>query len=1496
MNFNTDDEYLQSSSLPLLYVPSLIAATCVVLPSAVKIIGEVGGQLWSGLSFLGQIAQEEFQQNAPQSVKNVTTNLLMISEKVLVCAEEMLDFANFGGTKDVSASIATSRQRIALHDQPFADCCDFIADQAAQAYLQNANSIKEKVPELLKDYLHKPRGTYTLSEVPKAIFNEYISDGIGWFVGFSEDLLAQTVKANVLHLLANLVDQAYDAKHPFADQQRNPFGRILTLLGVCVMDYEKKLLDIEKSPKDSQDDQYHQLFQEMSTSLLAKLFPHGASDVQLFHHTVPVKLLKEKVWEMIQKSLPTLLERFYHETRPLSHEHPNWEEEFKEVSGGLEADQFIKLPSFLFEHFIRSDGGQLIDSLESPLEKSLQDKKVNNAGLVSQLMVRHLKELLLTRDPILLKMGSFFEKNFMERVLFNLSEFIPDTVDKPLPLYLLERCLPGDFFNMVQGCLTKSSAVPGFSSKAIANLLEPFGFNKEETFPLPPSIRKLVWTSILSFQQEDLPQLIEQAIPEWTALSQRKQNEDNLTQLLQDDSLAKTFQHLSDEIIEPAIKWATKISIGQQLNTLLPSHPLSATQQKELDNQWNSLLGTKNDVLDGMNDFGRKMLEGLLFQLFRDLSENYAESSYGLESLFEEKEEEDRVTSFPGWLMQQVTLGCERLSLEEMSEEELENLQKAIVLKNTIQNAKDPQSVLNETYELEKLWPALEPKFAHLSQHLLNVFGYDNPRKLPVPKQLKPILWKMLISALPKLLFEHTSDFILPILEREKLQKQIEKQPHGHLITKGCQVLARDFVEHLPKWVDNKIEGIPDDLEALVPQLSLTDQSKDYITNALRAFINQDEPAFEPFWQWIESYLEGILLKMADSLNQKSQADLTKIQELVQTTREKLLAVEQGELEDQDLTLEEQEDEILFEEDLPLDEQAPDEDAEAILIKFTEELFECIGVEMEGDLFGVPSMIGRPLVLKIKKTFAQGFLDIYRLDHQIRHAAPTNPVEKVLSTSEVANAALSLTRYAMDRVTDALAKGVGEQTEGIVQLYNPLKVWLGKKAQEGYQIAGVFQEVVDQQLPTPFLKSLFHLLDADDVKPYKQQLADWINPLLTDKLIGALAPLLKKEQKGQADFDQALLLALLPVLTNHLKNLNLASAMDGGVNLVNFEKVAESELSVDAVISEDEGVLDEDSKREKLQQLDPFYKKQTDLIFELIFPNGKEDLITIIPGLNLTPEQLEPAWEGAKNEVASQLPKVIESLFDQEMLIDMFNALFETIIENLDETIVVKQSEKKALSEEEKANERQMDRLVGELVIEGLKFVDLPIDRLEKLPNWMKRIIGLKGIEQSTSESIGASMRQQFNGELLAKSLKSVLAKLAKQQHVKMTGDEKVKEKENAFQHLKDLERQIARKGIAYVFRWIEAHIRHATDIFGDSIFNSIREALLAIFSFVMVRLVAGALRLFKIERLVVDVLHAFLRHSREKFITVFSQPKLHEKLVFNGVEAFENVLTDQTV
>jgi hypothetical protein len=1430
-----------------------------------RVINAVSG-LWQG--FKGY-------SSTTQTMGQLTEKVVQISGTVayygIVSFDEMFDFANFGGTKDPLASIKKSQERLVQHDQSFERCLNFCADQAAQYYIRNEGNIEKQVNKLLGDGI-----AASVADI---------------FLDMSKNLIAQTIKANILHLAANLADEAFDRKNPFADRRQNPFGRLLSVIGNCLADYENRLDAIAQLPEDEKTAQYPQVFKEISSALLSKLFPHGAEDIQLFHHTIPIKWVKELVWNKINQELPPLLERFYRETRPLNVEDEDWKEYFDEVAEGLDADQLLELPSTLIQRFVRDDRSRILDAQIPTLEKLLKENGVeqSQAKDFSRLLVKYAKEFLQTDEPTLHQMGAFFERYLMEHLLFNLSQFVPNDLDEetPLPLYILQHWIKGNVFKMLSSKLSGTALTLEDKKKATDELLSPFGFNREESFPLPPMIKEKVWPSIDTWMHTNLADTILGLLPQW--MGQREKNQRKLNKWLDDPSLVNTLRNLSHTIVEKGVESInlSDFSIAQQLNERFPSADLSDEQQEALDAQSKALL-EDNDTIELLTTFGKQCIEALALQLCHDLYQHYREANAleGVRHLFSDPEEDElevASASFSTWLVGQVVEACESLIFENLTPQELKDLRRAIELKNALREAQDSEQMENDQVELDGLWVKIKPKFAHLSNHLVSILGYRKASDLPFPDKFQPAIWKTLNDMMPKVVFEQASDLMLPLLQKKELKNQVKALPEGKQIQKGCQLLAKDIVTHLPDWLEGRIDTLPAVLTESESEIELSDKAQNYLLQMVQEMVDREDPAYEPIWQWIESYMEGLFLKVAVRISHMNQQDLQKIRTLAHETKERLLALE--ELDDTDSVEEEDEEEEISE---SLEELETEED---ILVEFTDQLFAWLGIETSQDLFGVPQALQEPLLKQLKAKTGQGLLGIYHLDQKVRHhVVHPNPVESKLPTSKIAGAILAVTRYALDKTTDKLTDQVNGEDQVISQIYNPLNLWLNKQAEKGYEIARLAQDAIARDVPTPYIMNLFDLLNSPSTQHYKQSFVDWVNPILTDQVIHYLTPLLEREQNEQAAFDQALVMSLLPVLTRHLKHINAASRSVDGLNIANFVDVAGDEIHPAVPLPQ------ESEETQKEQRQDNFYKEQADLIFQLIFPNGQEDLQKILPDLELSEEQFNTVMESSKEVVAAQLPKALDGLFDREMLIEIFNGLFENVLENLDKPIEIKATKKVPLTKEAKERQRAMDQVVGELVVEVARFIDLPVETFEKLPAWAKKITGMNSMKSSTCEAIGAAIREQFNGDFLITTLQKQFTEMTKKKHVQMIAEEKAEAKVNADEHLKELERKLAERSLTFIFRYLGKRIEEATNIFKDPALkplNALREAILAVCSFVIIDIIGTLLRFFKIDEFVINRLHDLIAHATDKSLTVFSQKELHEDAIYHGVEAVESVLLD---
>lgn len=1443
-------------------------------PSLFGTLGSAtGAAINMGFSFLSQAVKDGYEVLAPPPLKKaveLTGSIAKVTANAglqgAICLGELVDFDDFGGTKSPLPSIAKNYNRLLKHDADFAKCVNMLAYQGSEYYLYNAEDIKKKVSDAIRKGYDNEGGSNlsSLTLMKGAIFNG-AADIADWFLGLSEELIAQTIKANILHIAANLADQGFDPNHSFADQS-NPFGRLFSVIGKCLNDYEIRLQDVSKLPEEDRDEAYRKIFVELSSALLAKLFPKGADDIQLFHPTIPcINFLKGLVWDKMNQELPNFLYRAYQETQPISDFCPNWKEQFDVDACGLKADQLINLPSTLFNHLIKKDGAKSLDDQARVLAKILMENGLgeNEAKVHSLLLIKYAKDFLLTNDPNLQKMGSFLERYVMEHLLFNMSQFLPDNVDDvPLPLYIIQHWLEGNVFKKLRSLWDGSQLSPKENEKAARELLAPFGLDNCESFPLPDFIKEKNWPKIEDFLIHKLPDMMLKGIPEWMALKKRAKNQGKLNNLLDDQSLPNAVTYMADSLTDKLFhSLQSQFVLSKKMAALCPS--MTKDQQDELDKQWQALFD-ENDSLKILKGFGNQCLEAFAFQICKDLYKNYQEASWiamGQELFISPGEEESSPSSFAAWLLSEITQACQLLEIEGVTEDELKSLKRSIQLKNALHDPKDPAQAKIDQAELDLLWPTIQPKFNHITQHLLGVLGYKKASMLPLPEPLKPVLWKVLTESLPHIFFNQFGDLMLPLLEKESLEKQVKAMPEGAFIRKGCQLLSRDVVKHLPEWLEKSVETLPGKAIDEHAEYGLSDKAETYFVETLKDMLKGNDAAYGSVWKFVESYMEGLLLKIVVRVGKMDQKDFQTLRVFAEKAKDDLLALQKKDDKD-----------IISDEEVVDDAELSD--AEKILIQFSDKLFAWLGIETSKDLFGIPLPLQELALKGMKAKLAKGLLGIYQLDNKIRnHVVKASPVEEHLPTSAVAQAVLALTRFAMDKATDDLTASSDGKLEVISQIYNPVNLWLDKQDGKDFALVDLFKDVIHQEVLNPWIGNLFKMLDAGSIQPYKQSLADWINPILTDQIISHLAPLLEKEKEGQADFDQAFLMALLPVFMRHIKHISKTTQSFKEFNFENFVSIAGDELHPGVPLKTGS------KKKTDLEGERKFYKKQAKLIFNLIFPNGKDDLIKILPDLDVSDKQLDLLMKSAEDLLAEHVPKAIHQLFNRESLVTVFKAFFETLIENLDKPIKIK-SEKKSFSKE--------DEQIGSIVIEAARLLDLPVKFFEKFP-------GVKSMEKKTAGSIGAAIRAQFDGNLLTKTIEGILPKLADKKHVKvpkvnMTQAEKLEAKKQAEIELKALKRKVIQKSLKFVVRYIAASFDHATNISKNPVFQFFRKGLLTICSFVFIKLIGSTLHFLKIDRFILNRLYDILEKNQERILTLLAQPEIHKDVIYHGIEAFEGV------
>lgn len=1403
--------------------------------------------------FWGSIPCASILKACCSSIKNQITNKVPKVRKILnttgtvlkiACKVggsifvECVDLGDINGTKFPINSIGDNRQRLAKQDAYFADFCNFIADQAAQITQQMVveQTVKEReIDEISEMGIGFPHS-----------FSFDLMDVFRWLINYNQEWVAQTVKANVLHLFANLTEGTFNQQESFADDgQRNPLGRIVALVGSCIAKYEERLEESEKANAGQPDFALQrQIFEEMSRDLLALFFPKGAEDIKIFSQIPCMCVFKELLWNSIQTKLPTLLSIVYLETRPLEREHlhENWKANFDRRAGIPEAHKLQHAPSVLLQKFIRDDRGVSLDKLESMLEKMFQEKKMPSARHYSQLIVKYLRELLLSEDPMLSKIGGFIERCLMERLLVGLMKSVPETEEQPILTYTLKQWLD-EPFHLIQDLLIGKTVDLQECREAVRIVFSSLGFDREESLPVSERFKKGLWLTVQKFQQDILPTLISQKAPQWSALRDVDKNAKRLLKNnIGDPSLVSALFSGAEHLVSQVFKKAPNFKVAEKLNAWLPGQPLSREQQDLLNAQWISLLNSGS--LRHLEMLGWQGVYALPFQLLLDLFDTYQEEvQTDLPLLFEGRVEAEDAPSFTTWLIQKLNQACEvLLSLEGMSEDDLKVLRQAIALKNEVVETKDLQRKKECQRELEKLWSVLEPKFQAVSHHLLRLLGYNIATHLPIPKEFQLTTSKLLKTHLPRQLFEQVADLMLPLLEKQKHRAQLAALPQGQVLLDACQHIMRDVFGHLPTWLDKIITRLPEQLTAKIP--GLTESSQAYVVETAKAFARR-EGVFSSVWQWVESYAEGMLFKAVLRCGQMSKAELAVLHNLICKTKEQLVALEYApfnEGEDRQLAV------------------------KNILIQFTDDFFLWIGVETPQGVFGVPPAVRGLLIPEIKKKIAQSLLGFYHWDYQVRHYATSpNPIEGIIPTDKLQQVVRKKMQQAIQQVMNIEVmkeEFARTRVQKVLTVYRPLRKFLDKQKAE-FQTAEWFKSIITQRTTTPLLEKAFQLMHTEMSLSCQEHMIEQITPFLADRIMQHVVALVQKEKAKGVEFDQTFLKVLIPLVFHHVKTLNAAAQQPEGLNFDQFVRAAGDQLHP-AVPTEG------DKKTQKHQRLRFFYDQQMEILFQLVLPRGQEDLKLLLTDFELTDKQIDSLWNGAKVSLAQDLMKTIDDLFKDETMHKLFKGVLTSALTALDQPIEFKV--KKAHIEETKSPESiDMDRQVGELVVEVARLLDLPLTRL---PDSM---------QTKLFQAIGAAMRKKFNGQFLVTTIQQTLSKLAEESRP-------VQKKVRSEESIDQLEKELIEKSFAYLFRYMGASLEHVTDIFPPSFFGAIRQVIILACSLIA-KVIGTTLHLLRVDSYIVYKTQAVIKPRREKVMSVLTTPKVHENFIYRSLEAIEGIL-----
>lgn len=1377
-------------------------------------------------SILVNDAMVSWNQQVPQSIKKaiqVTNQWVKYTGKFVVIGLKSFDeviLPNFGAIRTTESSIQHSFNRLDKHNPRLAESSQWLSSKLAGIYLENAQKIQQNFSVYL---LHKcPQ---KVQKLIKRVFDSH------------QELISQTLEANALYLIANLADQSYPVEFPFADGAKNPFGRLLAILISCFDNLEEEMGKLEQmmDGADKEED-IQRLFKKVSHQFLSKIWPKGPDDLQVFHPLLPTGSVKLLLWEMINEKLPGLIKTLYLNTRAFGKAHPQWKESFLKKTGGFQVEPLMKIPTLILAQVKNDD--RYFEALEPLLKKGLKSAGCLYSNLLSATLIGSLKEFLRTKEPCLISTALFLERYLMELILYSIGNFSEEYGMNSFFEGLTSIWLRDDKLAKIFEMTLKGSA-PCFQMKneAMNILLKPLGLNEYETFPCPEPLKKGAWPLIQTAISKKLPAILFESVPTINFLKERDWTIKKLENVFEDSFFSIYLPMLTETITKNLFDQLDIRSCTAQAGSLCG---LSIDQQLLLGRQAELALHRLFDDLTIKQEAGgqaslfnifQRFMDSLAFKLCDDLFQNYKNTCVN--------KKKGASLPFVEWLIKSLNHACGHLSIEKMGLAEKEAMKEAIYLKNSLSTEEDREKHFKMAERFKELWPSLYPKFLAFSKDLIGILGDAHLKAFPLPSKAKTFINKTIEEHLPKILFEETGDLLLPLLEKDQLQKCIREFSYGELIVKGCNLMARDIEALLPVWAEEIVEHIPESFEVISTHwIHLTGKAEKNLKVSLKFILSHNTPYCEAARRFIKESAESHFLKIALKACHLKDRERTSVRALLKKTFKSLDAERC------------QESIVNFH---------YRSSVKAIGADFANQFFALFGLNANDRLYGIPPVLQNTLQMQMKDRFAQGILAVYQMNHQIRrHKISHHPIEKELPLDLVKKASQSFVLYFFDYMTDYFPLIENGEMNGVAHLYVPIKKWMSAKHQRGFQISKMVLDLIEKNLFTSQLEDFFRLLNESVCEPIKNEIAECMQSVVADKILKELVPVIQYEEKKKSDFYHALALSILPLLKNHLQQLNQASQLPGGINEENFFKI-NSQNRLDPSLSY--------SKKY-------FKEKQTQFLFDTLFPKGIAQFTEILSPFEFKQEQIDFFWKSSKEAAAFLLPNAIECMFNKEVIGEFFVILLELILKNLTKAPFP------SSQNEEASEDPQLDLFLSEFLEEIILFLDLP--NFKKIPLFIKKILGINTFEKKGLSSLRQMIQKKINPKLFVRTFQEALTQFTEKRYTKRADYE-------VFDiRLKKLERSLVIEGIAYFARLIKKEMISVTNIFKDySKLNQIRLSVIAALSYVLEKLTRFFSSLFKIDQLLVNKAEEMIQKRVAKNLEVFSQKNLHLNFAYLTTEAF---------
>lgn len=1443
---------------------------------------------------------------------NTIKNVTVATTSGIALIPKVFQTVMFDHSADINSEMNYDHILLTKIDPSFAELIDLVGSKIANDCALPLKGTTQEAIQLLK-----AEGNATLSELSSNsrgidekldLMPSYIWQFLkGTLFGLSSSAIGLVdiehfktgVKANISRISVNLLKAATNEQN----KDQKPIVRITALLTKVMNEHFSRAKEIQKSNASDKEAKFKEVFVELTEELIDLALPNEESDILLpfdwpTNGFGSLSLAKLFAYNKLKEVLPEkMLQLFEESSVPLIEREPEWKLKFNKFVGVSGADKVVGLPSTFLKSWMKDEGNVTFvkefiqeEYLYPKLKGKYSDDqaKTKSMWLASELTTT-FQQLIETEDDSLKSAGTFLQSYFMEQLVWNLYQSQQNANGKKLILSVAEKV------SLCYHDLTEKQKCEGVAKM----LLNMFGLDKKETFPLPKSVKTdAAWNHIQSFTtdwvSQQLVPLVHNQVP--------KEQLDALT----GDTFFSTY-------VSTMVESVPNLIMPQVKQVLHSMEGLSQTQKNQLCEQIAAAIKKES--------FLKEYLKTVLFKVASHVGKNHQQSN-------QQAQANGAPSTLIPWTTQQVTGAFDALDIDRMSPGERDVLVRAMALKN----AKETNSIEYQNLRAEVdplLKQMIKPKFMMLIHNLLKVAGFEDQSKnppnsnlsdLPVPLSLQKVIWSGLDEKLSGILLDQSIDLLIPLLEMQRHKEELTKlSPNvAKLFVEGSESLPKDLRNQMTFWIRDyweiakeinthhlqnalsedqlkelaqniaglvehsqlkadtllnliktklitplppeketslleALEGYQNDIEGIVivPETVLGAKVTRYteggdpvvgdliprewqslVVKELNAFIQTDQTEYSPVWTFIKTYLNGFFLKLSVQASKMDNATYSKIQALISQKK--------GELAGKNI-----------------------EESKPIIADFGNQFLALIGLSDEKQLYGVPAPLQPFFFQVIKDTLISKVLSdahwVYTRFKRVQLPSNLQGIRDQIDVDKIPRATKNSIAYATDVVfhkleeqaQNGLTETINSSVQGLLEQHAPAKVGNTAGIVKKFVESGSLKPVIDS-----FIKDTLLNEDSELVRALRSFINEQLNPILMDKLLKLIETPLRRERNNGREFNQELLKKILPPLIDHLTHLNEVKAKEG-------------KLDAAASVSNEE-----------------LAKLSKDLI-RLIFPNGEDDVIELFP------EELRdriglikrPIWNELNKRLPDVLPEIIPLVMNRDMLVPVLTKIFDELADQLPKEHV---ADPHPITEDS----QKIDRMVGQIVIEAARLLDLPIDKLESLPLWMRRFFGVETLKESTFESIGKALRLRFGGDFVQKLVDDILDTLENLRYEKLTPDQKVKRDDLAEVSLHKAQDKLVGAAITAAFTSLGERIMEYLAIDpAKEVLTGVRDFFKNICLFIISKILVPIIRLIGLQSLVIRKGSAFLSDRTERGVKVLQTTHLHDKFFIKEIDGLKPLL-----